>query len=151
MEIPASHRLSIQAPSLPFARVSPAANYHVTDNYTAPVAVSAGIGTPGLDEADNDYAVGFVAQTIANSPFKDDTLIFVIEDDTQDGGDHVDAHRGITYVIGPHVKRAAVVSNHNATLSMLRTIEDFLGTGHTNLNDFLAVPMAAVFDTKQKN
>lgn len=120
-----------------------------TGNFTDPVAESTGIDTPELDEADNDYAVGLVAQTIANSPYKDNTLIFVIEDDAQDGGDHVDAHRSIAFVIGPYVKQGAVVSRHYTTLSMFRTIEDILGTGHTNLNDFLAVPMTDVFDTTQ--
>jgi YVTN family beta-propeller protein len=110
----------------------------------------AGVNTPELDEADNDYAVGLVVQTIANSPYKDDTLIFVIEDDAQDGGDHVDAHRSIAFVVGPYVKHGAVVSKAYNTLSMFRTIEDILGTGHTNLNDFLAVPMTDVFDTHQK-
>ncbi len=89
-------------------------------------------------------------QTIANSPYKDDTLIFVIEDDAQDGGDHVDAHRSIAFIVGPYVKQGAVVSKHYTTLSMFRTIEDILGTGHTNLNDSLAVPMTDVFDKKVK-
>jgi DNA-binding beta-propeller fold protein YncE len=117
-----------------------------TGNYSIAIA---GVNTPELDEADNDYAVGLVVQTIANSQYKDDTLIFVIEDDAQDGGDHVDAHRSIAFVVGPYVKQGAVVSRHYTTLSMFRTIEDILGTGHTNLNDFLAVPMTDVFDTKQ--
>jgi hypothetical protein len=122
-----------------------------TGNYTAPVAVSTGIDTPELDEADNDYAVGLAAQAIAKSPYKDDTLIFVIEDDAQDGGDHVDAHRSTAFVVGPYVKQGAVVSKHYTTLSMFRTIEDILGTDHTNLNDSLAVPMTDVFDIRQKN
>jgi YVTN family beta-propeller protein len=110
----------------------------------------AGVNTPELDEADNDYAVGLVVQTIAHSPYRNDTLIFVIEDDAQDGGDHVDAHRSIAFVVGPYVKQGAVVSVSYNTLSMYRTIEDILGTGHSNLNDALAQPMADVFDTKQK-
>jgi hypothetical protein len=122
-----------------------------TGNYTDPVALSTGIDTPELDQADNDYSVGLVAQWVANSPYKDDTLIFVIEDDAQDGGDHVDAHRSIAFVVGPYVKHAAVVSKHYTTLSMFRTIEDILGTGHTNLNDSLAVPMTDVFDSRQKD
>lgn len=78
-------------------------------------------------------------------------MIFVIEDDAQDGGDHVDAHRSIAFVAGPYVKHEALVSMHYTTLSMFRTIEDILGTGHTNLNDALAVPMTDIFDTKQKH
>ncbi|HYA62785.1 MAG TPA: bifunctional YncE family protein/alkaline phosphatase family protein [Candidatus Sulfotelmatobacter sp.] len=110
-----------------------------------------GVDTPELDEADNDYAVGLVVQTIAKSPYKKDTLIFVIEDDAQDGGDHVDAHRSIAFVVGPYVKQGAVVSTAYNTLSMVRTIEDILGISPLNLNDALAQPMADVFDTKQKN
>jgi len=119
-----------------------------TGNYS--IALD-GINTPELDQADNDYAVGLVVQKIANSRYKHDTLIFVIEDDAQDGGDHVDAHRSTAFVVGPYVKHSAVVSTSYNTLSMYRTIEDILGTGHSNLNDALAVPMADVFDTKQKD
>src|SRR5262249_16330559 len=54
-----------------------------------------GINTPALQMADNDYAVGLLVQKLASSPYKDNTLIFVIEDDAQDGPDHVDAHRSI--------------------------------------------------------
>jgi DNA-binding beta-propeller fold protein YncE len=122
-----------------------------TGNYTYPFAVSTGIDTPELDEADNDYAVGLVVQTIANSPYKDDTLIFVIEDDAQDGGDHVDTHRSVAFVVGPYVKQGAVVSTSYNTVSMFRTIEDILGTKHQNLNDALALPMADVFDPRQKD
>ncbi len=111
----------------------------------------AGVNTPELDEADNDYAVGLVAQKIANSRYKHDTLIFVIEDDAQDGGDHVDAHRSVAFVVGPYVKHNAVVSTPYTTLSMFRTIEDILGIGYQNLNDALARPMADVFDTKHKD
>ncbi len=109
-----------------------------------------GVNTPELDIADNDYAVGLVAQKIANSRYKSDTLIFVIEDDSQDGGDHVDAHRSTAFVIGPYVKQGAVVSTPYTTLSMFRTIEDILGIGYENLNDALAVPMTDVFDPSQK-
>jgi YVTN family beta-propeller protein len=117
-----------------------------TGNYTIAIA---GVNTPELDEADNDYAVGLVVQTIANSPYKYDTLIFSIEDDAQDGGDHVDAHRSIAFIVGPYVKQGAVVSTPYTTLSMFRTIEDILGIRHQNLNDALAMPMTDVFDKQQ--
>ena len=118
-----------------------------TGNYSIALA---GINTPELDEADNDYAVGLVVQTIANSPYANDTLIFSIEDDAQDGGDHVDAHRSIAFIAGPYVKQGALVSTPYNTLSMFRTIEDILGTEHQNLNDALAMPMADVFDRRQR-
>ena len=59
-----------------------------------------GVNTVETQMADNDYAFGLIVQKVANSPYKNDTLIFVIEDDAQDGPDHVDAHRTIAYVIG---------------------------------------------------
>jgi YVTN family beta-propeller protein len=109
-----------------------------------------GLDTPELQVADNDYSVGLVVQKIANSRYKHNTLIFVIEDDSQDGADHVDAHRSIAFVIGPYVKQNAVVSTPYNTISMLRTIEDILGIGSLNLNDASAKPMADVFDVHQK-
>ena len=58
-----------------------------------------GVNTPELQVADNDYAVGLVVQKIASSPlYAGNTLIFVIEDDAQDGGDHVDAHRSVAFI-----------------------------------------------------
>ena len=109
-----------------------------------------GVNTPELQVADNDYAVGLLAEKIAHSPYKKNTLIFVIEDDSQDGGDHVDSHRSIAFVIGPYVKQKAVISTPYTTLSMLRTIEEVLGLGNLSLSDSSANPMADVFDKKQK-
>ncbi len=108
-----------------------------------------GVNTPELQQADNDYAVGLVAQTVANSPDRGDTLIFVVEDDAQDGPDHVDAHRSTAYVIGPYVKHGAVVSHRYTTINMLRTIEDILGTRHLSLYDANQPPMTDVFDLSQ--
>ena len=119
-----------------------------TGNYS--IAID-GINTPELDEADNDYAVGLVAEKVAHSRYKDDTLIFVIEDDAQDGGDHVDAHRSTAYIIGPYVKHHAVVSASYTTLSMFRTMEDILRIRYSNLNDALATPMTDVFDKSEKD
>ena len=65
------------------------------------------VNTPERDVADNDYAVGLLVQKIANSPiYKNNTLIFVVEDDAQDGGDHMDSHRTTAYVAGAYVKNA---------------------------------------------
>jgi hypothetical protein len=100
--------------------------------------------------ADNDYALGLVAEKIAHSPYAKDTLIFVVEDDAQNGPDHVDAHRSIAYVIGPYVKQGAVVSQRYTTISMLRTIEDLLGLKPLGLNDALQKPMSEVFELRQK-
>jgi YVTN family beta-propeller protein len=107
-----------------------------------------GVNTPELQMADNDYAVGLLAEKIAHSHYKNNTLIFVIEDDSQDGGDHVDSHRSVAFVIGPYVKQKKVVSTPYTTLSVLRTIEEILGTGNLSLSDSSARPMTDVFDTK---
>jgi len=101
--------------------------------------------------ADNDYALGLLVQKVANSPYKDSTLIFVIEDDAQDGPDHVDAHRSIAYVIGPYVKQGAVVSARYTTVSMVRTIEALLGVEPTSLYSAATAPMTAVFDMSQSS
>ena len=85
------------------------------------------VNTPETQQADNDYAVGLLVQKIANSIYANNTLIFVIEDDAQDGGDHVDSHRTIAFVAGAYVKQQAVVSTPYTTLNFLRTIEEVLG------------------------
>jgi hypothetical protein len=115
-----------------------------TGNYA--VAID-GVNTPDLEVADNDYAVGLLVQKIANSPYANNTLIFAIEDDAQDGGDHVDSHRSTAYVVGPYVKRGAVVSTRYNTIDLLRTMEEVLGLPPMNLNDALARPMADIFNT----
>jgi DNA-binding beta-propeller fold protein YncE len=107
-----------------------------------------GVNTPELQQADNDYAVGLLVQTVAHSRYAKDTLIIIIEDDCQDGADHVNSHRATTYFVGPFVKRHAVVSTHFSQPNVLRTIEDILGTEHLNLNTFYARPMADLFDVK---
>jgi hypothetical protein len=105
------------------------------------------VNTPDRDQADNDYAVGLLVQKIANSPiYKNNTLIFIVEDDSQDGGDHIDSHRTTAYVAGAYV-RDAVVSTAYTTVDFVRTIEEVLGLPPMNLNDALATPMADIFNT----
>jgi len=106
-----------------------------------------GVDTPELMVADNDYAVGLLVQKIANSKYANNTLIFVVEDDAQDGGDHVDSHRSIALVIGAYVKQGAVVSTQYNTIDFIRTMEEVLGLPPMNLNDALARPMADIFNT----
>ena len=106
--------------------------------------------TPELEGADNDYAVGKLVEKVAHSRFADSTLIFVLEDDAQDGPDHVDARRSPVWVAGAYVKHNAVVSERYTTVSVIRTIEDLLGLEHLNLHDAGAAPMAAVLDPHQK-
>jgi hypothetical protein len=109
------------------------------------------VNTPETQEADDDYAVGLLVQKIANSIYANDTLIFVIEDDAQDGGDHVDSHRTIAFVAGAYVKQQTVVSTLYNTIDFVRTIEEVLGLPPLNLNDALAQPMADIFNTTSSN
>ena len=107
----------------------------------------AGLTTPELQVSDNDYAVALLVQKIANSVYAQNTLIFVIEDDSQDSGDHVDSHRTTAYVAGAYVKQGALVSTQYNTINFVRTIEEVLGLPPMNLNDALAAPMADIFNT----
>ena len=123
-----------------------------TGNYTAgpggaPPAAIDGVNLPELQIADNDYAVGLLIQKISTSIYANNTLIFVIEDDAQDGGDHVDSHRTTAYVAGAYVKQGALVSTQYNTLDWVRTIEEVLGLPPMNLNDALARPMTDIFNT----
>lgn len=106
-----------------------------------------GVNVPELQVSDNDYALGLLVQKIASSIYANNTLIFVIEDDAQDGGDHVDSHRTVAFVAGAYVKQGALVSTPYNTLDFLRTIEAVLGLPPLNLNDALARPMADIFNT----
>jgi DNA-binding beta-propeller fold protein YncE len=105
-----------------------------------------GVNTPETQMADNDYAVGTVVDTVANSPFANDTLVIVIEDDASDGPDHVDAERTVALFAGAYVRQHAVVSTRYTTVNVVKTIEAVLGIGPISLNDALAEPMTDVFD-----
>src|SRR5262249_9289490 len=105
-----------------------------------------GLNTPEKQIADNDYATGLLVEKVAHSPFANDTLIFVLEDDAQDGPDHVDAHRSVAYVVGPYVRQGTVVSRPYNTVNMLRTIEEVLGLEPLGLTDGLAEPMTDAFE-----
>jgi hypothetical protein len=107
-----------------------------------------GLSTPESQQADCDLALGRIVEAVANSRYASDTLIIAIEDDVQDGPDHVDSHRGTAYVVGPYVKQGTVVSTRFSQVNMLRTIEDILGTEHINLNTAFQRPMSDVFDIK---
>ena len=86
-----------------------------------------GFPTPRAMVADNDLALGRIVEGISKSRFWPHSLILVTEDDAQDGIDHVDGRRTIGLVIGPHVRRGAVDSNHYNHSSMIRTIQDIFG------------------------
>ena len=116
-------------------------------NFTAAVE---GVNTPETQQADNDYAVGRTIQLIAQSRnYAQNTLFIILEDDAQDGPDHMDAHRSTAYVVGPYVKRGTIVSTRYSTVNAVRTIEDILGLEHLNLNTAYQRPMTDVFDITQ--
>jgi hypothetical protein len=133
----------VQNGNLPTLEMIRGLSHDHTGNFSSALG---GVNTPELQQADNDYAVGLLVQTVAQSPYANNTLIIIIEDDSQDGADHVDSHRATTYFVGPYVKQHAVVSTSYSQRNVLRTIEDIFGTEHLNLNTYYARPMADLFD-----
>ena len=105
-----------------------------------------GVNTPETQQADCDLALGKLVEAVSESPYAKDTLLMVVEDDVQDGPDHVDSHRGPAYIVGPYAKQGAVIHTRYNQVSILRTIEDILGTEHINLNTAFQRPMTNVFD-----
>ncbi len=109
---------------------------------------TAGVGSgepdPVAEAADNDLAVGRVVDTISHSRFWRSTAIFVVEDDTQNGVDHVDGHRGPAFVISPYA-RSGVDSYYYTQINMVRTIEQILGIRPMNQEDHSAEPMYEAF------
>ncbi len=97
--------------------------------------------TPTAMVADNDCALGQVIEALSQSKFWKDSAVFVVEDDAQNGSDHVDAHRSIAFVIGPHVKRGHVDSHMYSTSSLLRTMELILGLEPMTQFDAAALPL----------
>ncbi len=113
-----------------------------------------GAPTPSASLADNDLAVGRVVDAISHSPYWDDTAILILEDDAQDGPDHVDSHRSIALVISKYSPIVAaqdgktvpfVDHNFYTTVNMVRTIEVLLGVPPMNANDARAAVMAPLF------
>ena len=105
-----------------------------------------GVNTPDRQMADNDYALGRIVEAVSHSPAAADTLIAVVEDDAQDGADHVDAHRSVVFLAGPGVRRGTVISTRYSTVNLIRTIERVLDLPPLGLNDSIALPMAEAFD-----
>ena len=101
--------------------------------------------TPFSYVADNDYAVGLLAEAVSHSKFWSSTAIFVIEDDAQNGPDHVDSHRAPVWVISPYTQRAAVDSTMYNQASVLRTIELIMGLHPMTHFDAGARPMLGSF------
>ncbi len=104
--------------------------------------------TPRAYVAQNDRALGMVIEGISHSGFWPTTAIFVVEDDAQNGPDHVDAHRTVAFAISPYVKRKSVDSTMYSTSSMVRTMELILGLPPMSQYDAAATPMFNSFGTK---
>ena len=116
------------------------------DDHTAGTTV--GSPTPKASVADNDLAVGRAVEAISNSGFWEDTAFFILEDDAQNGADHVDAHRSTALIVSKYSPRRSqpfVDSRFYTTVSMLRTLETLLGLPPMNNNDAFAPLMAQVF------
>ncbi len=107
-----------------------------------------GVSTPDTQIADNDYALGALVEKVSRSPYWKDTVVIALEDDAQNGSDHVDAHRSFVLVAGGHVKRGAKISTPYATPSVLRTIEVLLGVGPLGQSDGFAPPMDELFEER---
>lgn len=101
--------------------------------------------TPQAMVANNDYAIGQLVDAVSHSKYWPSTAIFIIEDDGQDGPDHVDARRTVGLVLSPYVKRSIVDSTLYSTSSMVRSIELLLGLPPMSQYDAAAMPMYASF------
>jgi hypothetical protein len=110
--------------------------------------VSQGKRSPSAYVAENDLALGQIIETISHSKFWPEAAVFVVEDDAQNGPDHIDAHRTIAFAISPYIKRGTVDSMMYSTSSMLRTIELILGLKPMSQFDAAAVPMFNSFQSK---
>jgi len=107
-----------------------------------------GAFTPKAQVASNDLAVGKIVEAITKSRVWPEFAIFIIEDDAQNGPDHVDSHRTAGLVISPYVKRGVVDSEMYSTVSMLRTVELLLGLPPMTQHDAAAAPMVNTFMAK---
>lgn len=117
---------------------------HLPNDHTAGTRV--GKLTPTAMVAQNDAALGKVVEAITKSKFWPQCAIFVIQDDVQNGSDHVDAHRSVALAISPYIRRGAVDSTMYSTSSMLRTMELIIGVEPMTQFDAAARPMYNAFD-----
>ncbi len=99
--------------------------------------------------ADNDLALGRIVDAVSHSPYWDDTAIFILEDDAQNGGDHVDAHRSIAFVVSKYSpgtpSEPYVEHRFYTTVNMIHTLEMLLGLPPMNQNDAYAPVMGPMF------
>ena len=109
-----------------------------------------GSPTPKSSVADNDLAIGRAVDAVSHSAYWDDTAFFILEDDAQNGADHVDAHRSLALIVSKYAPKAAdggpvVDSRFYSTVSMIRTMETVLGLPPMNNNDAFASMMGTAF------
>ena len=107
---------------------------------------TAGRPTPRAYMADNDLALGRLIEALSRSPFWKSTVVFVLEDDAQDGPDHVDSHRSPLLVISPY-SRGRVIHRFANTTDVLATIEDILGLGRMSQFDHYGRPLREIWET----
>jgi YVTN family beta-propeller protein len=107
-----------------------------------------GLPTPRAMVADNDLAVGQIVEALSKSKFWKNTVIFVTEDDSQDGWDHVSAYRTVGMAISPYSRTGSLVHTNYNQVSMVRTIEQILGIPPMNIMDATAMPMFDCFTTE---
>jgi hypothetical protein len=106
---------------------------------------SPGTSTPAAAVADNDWALGQIVEALSASPFWPSMAILVVEDDAQNGVDHVDGHRTVALAISPFIRRGSVDHTWYAQQSMVKTIELMLGLRPLSLFDLTATSMRASF------
>jgi YVTN family beta-propeller protein len=104
-----------------------------------------GMPTPGAHVADNDLAFGQIIEAVSKSRFWTNTCILAIEDDPQNGWDHVSGYRTTAFVVSPYTKRGAVIGNNYNQTGLIKTIELILGLPPLNQLDASASPMSACF------
>ena len=117
--------------------------FHIINDHTE--GMNVGRPTPFAHVADNDWAVGLFLEHLSHSPVWKESVVFIVEDDAQNGPDHVDAHRSTAYMAGPFVKRKHVDHSMYSTSSLLRTIELILGLPPMSQYDAAATPMYKSF------
>jgi YVTN family beta-propeller protein len=128
----------------------PSFNYLImTSDHTR--GTQPGFPTPKAMVADSDQALGELVDTISHSSIWSSSAIFVVEDDSQDGADHVNAHRIPALVISPYARQGAVIHTRYDLPSVVRSMELILGMDPLTLNDGLATPMYDVFTAKALN
>ena len=107
-----------------------------------------GPASPAAQVADNDLAVGKIVDEISHSKYWKDSAIFVVEDDSQAGLDHVDGHRAPIQIISPYAQHGVVDPTYYTQVTMVRTIEQILGIKPMNQEDSAATPMTTAFTDK---